>query len=65
MASSQIAAVEPSYRAYTAKRIEDEGLPRKGMLYGELSWWIPDIKLVKIGNHGIAIRDEIELELTT
>jgi hypothetical protein len=48
-----VAAVEPSYRAYTAKRIEDEGIARKGMLYGELSWWIPEIKLVKIGSHGI------------
>ncbi len=48
-----IAAVEPAYRTYTAKRIDDEGIAKKGMLYGELSWWIPEIKLVRVGSHGI------------
>ena len=46
-----IAAVEPSGRAYAASRIEDEALARRGLLVGEVSWWIPEIKLVRIGGH--------------
>jgi hypothetical protein len=40
-------------RAYAAARIEDEALARRGKLVGEVSWWIPEIKLVRIGGHGI------------
>ncbi|HSS03415.1 MAG TPA: hypothetical protein VLM79_40405 [Kofleriaceae bacterium] len=48
-----IAAIEPSGRAYAGGRIENEALPRAGKLVGEVSWWIPEIKLLRIGGHGI------------
>ncbi|HET7505359.1 MAG TPA: hypothetical protein VFK02_30275 [Kofleriaceae bacterium] len=48
-----IAAVEPAGRAVAAQRIADEALPRRGKLVGEVSWWIPDIKLVHLDGHGI------------
>ena len=48
-----IAAIEPASRAYAASRITDEAIARHGKLYGEVSWWIPEIKLVRIDGHGI------------
>lgn len=48
-----IAAAEPGSRATTAARIESEAIPRDGMLCGELSWWIPEIKPVRLGGHYI------------
>jgi hypothetical protein len=48
-----IAAIEPSGRAYAGGRIENEALARAGKLVGEVSWWIPEIKLLRIGGHGI------------
>jgi hypothetical protein len=48
-----IAATEPAYRAYTAGRIADEGLARGGVLRGELSWWIPEIRDVTIGEYRV------------
>jgi len=44
-----IAAADPANRSATASRIEQEGIPRDGKLSGELSWWIPEIKRVRIG----------------
>lgn len=44
-----IAAADPANRSATASRIEQEGIPRDGKLCGELSWWIPAIKRVRIG----------------
>lgn len=44
-----IAAADPDTRTYTAGRIEDEGVPHDGVLHGELSWWIPDIRDQTIG----------------
>jgi len=44
-----IAAADPASRSVTASRIEQESIPRDGMLCGELSWWIPEIKRVRIG----------------
>ena len=44
-----VAAVEPGSRAYTAGRIADEAIGKHGKLYGEVSWWIPEIKAVRIG----------------
>jgi hypothetical protein len=44
-----IAAADPANRGATASRIEQEGIPRDGKLCGELSWWIPEIKRVRIG----------------
>ena len=44
-----IAAADPDTRTYTAGRIEDEGVAHDGVLHGELSWWIPDIRDQMIG----------------
>jgi hypothetical protein len=44
-----IAAADPANRSVTASRIEQEAIPRDGRLCGELSWWIPEIKRVRIG----------------
>jgi hypothetical protein len=44
-----IAAADPANRGVTASRIEQEGIARDGKLCGELSWWIPEIKRVRIG----------------
>lgn len=55
-----IAAIEPANRALAAARITDEAIAKRGKLYGEVSWWIPDIKLVRLDGHGI---DEPEGQL--
>jgi hypothetical protein len=44
-----VAAFEPSGRGYAAGRLAEEAIPRRGLLVGELSWWIPEIKGVRIG----------------
>jgi hypothetical protein len=36
-------------RAYAEDRIADEATPRHGQLVGEVSWWIPEIKGVRLG----------------
>ncbi|HEY1814561.1 MAG TPA: hypothetical protein VGG74_19550 [Kofleriaceae bacterium] len=43
-----VAAVDPGTRDYAAQRFADEALPQNGILQGELSWWIPDIRDVTI-----------------
>jgi hypothetical protein len=43
-----VAAVDPTNRARVAARIEDEAIARHGKLYGEVQWWIPDIKSVRM-----------------
>ncbi|HEY6179636.1 MAG TPA: hypothetical protein VIX73_34515 [Kofleriaceae bacterium] len=48
-----VAAADPTNRALTATRIESEAIPRDGKLCGELSWWIPEIKRVRLGGHYI------------
>jgi hypothetical protein len=48
-----IAAVEPSRRVYTAGRITDEGLAQGGKLVGELSWWIPELRPVRLGGEAV------------
>jgi hypothetical protein len=48
-----IAAIDPASRARAAARITDEALPRHGKLVGEVSWWIPEIKAVRIGGQPI------------
>lgn len=53
-----LAAAEPSHRAYIQGRLAEESLIKKGgILRGELSWWVPEIKLAKLGAHRI---DETE-----
>ena len=39
-----IAATDPALRDYTTQRFADEALPQNGVLQGELSWWIPEIR---------------------
>lgn len=49
-----LAAAEPSHRTYIQTRLADESLIRKGgILRGELSWWVPEIKQAKLGRHRI------------
>ena len=56
-----VAGVEPMFRDYTAGRIADEGLARNGVLRGEVSWWIPDIKNGKFGPHPMDDADGMDL----
>ncbi len=44
-----IAGTDPVFRAYTEGRLADEAIARDGILRGEVSWWIPEIKNGKIG----------------
>lgn len=55
--SELVAAAEPGFRTFIAGRIADEAIVRKGVVHGELSWWIPEIKVAKLGSHKI---DETE-----
>ncbi len=48
-----LAAVEPGYLTYIASRLDEEGITRNGMMRGELSWWVPEIKLAKLGPYRI------------
>lgn len=57
-----LAAAEPSHRTYIQGRLADEALMRKGegglaVLRGELSWWVPEIKLAKLGPFRIDEKD--------
>jgi hypothetical protein len=56
-----VAAIDPANREHAASRIADEAIPRHGQLIGEVSWWIPEIKAVRIGGRLI---DEVEGEAT-
>lgn len=51
--SELIAAADPGHRTFITGRLEDEAIARGGMLHGELSWWVPEIKLAKIGPYKI------------
>ncbi len=42
-----IAAADPDYRTYTAKRITEEAIARGTELRGVASWWIPEIRDAK------------------
>jgi hypothetical protein len=44
-----VAAADPANRASAATRIATEAIQRDGKLCGELSWWIPEIKRVRLG----------------
>ncbi len=48
-----IAAADPAVRDYTAGRFVDEATPHGGVLLGELSWWIPEIRDVTIGPYRV------------
>ena len=44
-----IAHLDPAVRGAVVARLTAETLPRDGVLHGELSWWIPEIKYARIG----------------
>lgn len=50
-------AAEPSHRTYISRRLDEEALARGGVLHGELSWWIPEIKRARIGRLPIDERE--------
>src|SRR5262249_9198591 len=56
-----VAAADPTSRSVTAARIESQPIPRDGKLCGELSWWIPEIKRVRLGGRYIDEADGEQL----
>jgi len=54
-------AVEPAYRSYITARVADEAIARGGVLRGELSWWVPEIRLAAFGRHRIDEREGRDL----
>ncbi len=48
-----LAAAEPSHRTFIAGRLRDEAITRGGVVHGELSWWVPELKLAKLGGQPI------------
>jgi hypothetical protein len=56
-----IAATEPGLRQYVASRLDEEAIARGGVLHGEASWWIPEIKVARIGAFELDEHDGIAL----
>lgn len=56
-----VAAADPDARAYTQGRLEKESIASAGVLRGELSWWIPEIRDVWIGPYRADEKDGVEL----
>ena len=56
-----VAATEPAVRAYTAGRFDDEAITHGGIVLGELSWWIPEIRDVTIGPYRVDEPDGMAL----
>ena len=56
-----IDAAEPAYREYIISRLDDEAIAHDGVLRGELSWWVPEIRLAKIGPYRVDEREGREL----
>lgn len=54
-------AADPVYRNFIAARFAEEGIARAGVFRGEASWWVPEIKLAKLGRHRIDEREGREL----
>jgi hypothetical protein len=52
-----IAAADPVAREYTAGRLAAESIARDGIVRGELSWWIPEIRDVTIGRYRVDEHD--------
>jgi hypothetical protein len=51
--SEVIAALDPAVRATVGQRLREETIARDGVLHGELSWWIPEIRQARIGRFGV------------
>ena len=54
-----IAAAEPATRDFTAQRFAEEAIARNGVVHGEVSWWIPEIRDASIGTFRIDEADGI------
>jgi hypothetical protein len=54
-------AAEPGFRAYYTARLGEEATIRSGRVHGELSWWVPEIKLAKLGPFRIDVREGRDL----
>ena len=48
-----IAGIDPASRGQVADRLMKETTIRDGVLHGELSWWIPEIRQARIGAYGV------------
>jgi len=46
-----IAVADADLRQLVISRLEDEAIIQDGMLRGEASWWIPEIKVARLGPH--------------
>jgi hypothetical protein len=44
-----VGAADPQWRTYTTNRINNEAIVRKGEIRGVVSWWIPEVRDLKIG----------------
>ena len=44
-----LAGIDPAVRGAVAERLRAEVIARDGVVHGELSWWIPQIKYARIG----------------
>jgi hypothetical protein len=56
-----VAATEPDSRTYVTGRLQDEIIAKDGVVHGELSWWIPEIRDATIGPWRVDETDGIAL----
>jgi hypothetical protein len=47
--SEIVGAIEPGHRRFITNRLDDEALARNGIIHGEASWWIPEIRHARLG----------------
>jgi hypothetical protein len=48
-----LAGLAPAVRGHVAERLREEATVRGGLLHGELSWWITEIKPARIGRFAV------------
>jgi hypothetical protein len=56
-----IAAAKPAARGVVRRRLGDEANATGDMLFGEISWWVPEIVNAKVGKWRIDENDGIDL----
>jgi hypothetical protein len=56
-------ATEPAFRTYTAGRLGAEAIAHGGVVRGEMSWWIPEIRDVWFG--GVRVDEPAGIDLWT